>query len=395
MASYELTLSPNYVPLWGAKEALRELFQNGIDRETETDGKSAFSSCYDIIKRRLVLANQDTYLSPRSLLLGETTKIDGKSIGKYGEGYKLALLVMLRLGMRPVIENNNEIWTPRIKKSRKYGCDILVIETQRNKHSDGHLRYIINQVSPEQWTEFQANCLRFHTLEVTPTTPGDILYGENWKGKVFCSGLFVCEIPEFHYGYNMKPKFIELNRDRNKVNTFNMSWETSRMWAELRDLSHSTAIHDMLQEKAIDIEYYRTHVMENSEIYKAVCDMEYTEFLKTHGTNAVVCRDKEEADVIRYKYGNLVPVIVPETQYAYIAGSPSYKATHYGVKNTWTPSNFVSKWLDGPQNKETLINEARKWQYQPGKIANIPQESGFEESDSSNNESGSSGAWQI
>ena len=90
MPSYQLTISPNYVPNWGISEALREIVQNGIDRENETKGESKMSIIYDPIQLQLVIGNPGTSLHKRTLLLGETTK-DGKStIGKYGEGYKLA-----------------------------------------------------------------------------------------------------------------------------------------------------------------------------------------------------------------------------------------------------------------------------------------------------------------
>jgi hypothetical protein len=59
MGKYQLTISPNYIPSWGCNEALRELVQNGIDRENEAP-ECRFFINYDPLARRLILGNPDT-----------------------------------------------------------------------------------------------------------------------------------------------------------------------------------------------------------------------------------------------------------------------------------------------------------------------------------------------
>ena len=94
--TYELTLCKSYVSRWGVPEAIRELIQNALDSD------SPFK--YEWKRTRegawvLVLMSEFTTLPPQTLLLGYTSKADDEeSIGSFGEGYKLALLVLARNG---------------------------------------------------------------------------------------------------------------------------------------------------------------------------------------------------------------------------------------------------------------------------------------------------------
>jgi hypothetical protein len=236
MPKYQLTLSPNYVPNWGINEALRELFQNAIDRENE-DKEAKIIEYYDAPLRHLKLGNNNTKLTKRSLLLGETTK-DGKStIGKYGEGYKLAFLVLLRMGFRITVHNNNEIWIPKLVKSKVFDAELLEINVMKAQNKDTDLVCVIEGLGPEAYDKFKEKCLLFQNPEHIKTNLGRILVEPRFKGQVYCNGLFVCEMENMACGYDMKPEHIELNRDRNKVTEFNISWEISRMWSGVEGFS--------------------------------------------------------------------------------------------------------------------------------------------------------------
>lgn len=369
MGSYQLTLSPNYVPNWGMNEALREIFQNGIDRENETEGESKFNINYDPLSRRLILGNPDTCLHKRTLLLGETSKDGKSSIGKYGEGYKLALLVLLRLGCRITIENYNEIWIPRLVKSRVFDAELIQIDTSKNKHTDGWLRYIIDGIIPEHYSDFQDQCLMFHTGdERIETRSGQILLDKKYSGKVYCNTLFVCSVENLKYGYNIKPQHIELDRDRKKVSEFNLTWETSSMWTT-QGIS-AKLIYEMQSEKSIDVQYYDTHAYTGSEQYQEICELHYKDFLKKHGTTAVVCKDEIEARLIKEKYGSLVPIVVPEEKYRYIVASREYKSITPEIMVKFTPSQWINNWLKSHGYSEgnlegiaELKAEATNWRY--------------------------------
>lgn len=376
MPSYQLTLSPNYVPNWGSGEALRELFQNGIDRMNE-DPESKFSVTYDPLQRRLILGNPKTTLSKRTLLLGETTKDGVSTLGKYGEGYKLALLVLIRLGCRVTIENSHEVWTPKIIKSRVFNAELIQIDVTKNKNNDGWLRYIIDGLTPELYSDFQDRCLLFHTPEVFQTDYGRILLDDKFSGKVYCNSLFICTVPNLKYGYDMLPKYIQLDRDRRKVEEFNLTWETSRMWTKAGENQTGEAairvgsmVSTMISKENIDVAYYHTHTGTWNPIYREVCQLQHDEFIRLHGMNAVVCKDENEARIIKEKYGNLVPVVVPERIYTLVTNSEAYASRSMPSRNDHTPEAWVESWvrrhgfdLSHEEQADELIRESKSWRY--------------------------------
>ena len=113
---YELSIATTYVENWGVFEALRELFQNAIDQ-------GDWEYHYDPVAKELSIINHNDTLDTDSLLLGNTSKRnDGSKIGEFGEGYKLAVLALLRDGYEVTFYNGgaNEIWKTRLVNSKKF-----------------------------------------------------------------------------------------------------------------------------------------------------------------------------------------------------------------------------------------------------------------------------------
>lgn len=117
---YELPLTPNYVRDWDFNMAVRELIQNGLDQQA-VDAKSVFSVEYDRTTQKLKFTNQRSRLKVNTLLLGRSSKSDDdETVGQFGEGYKIAALVLNRLGKTFTIYNNmmNQVWTSKFKNSK-------------------------------------------------------------------------------------------------------------------------------------------------------------------------------------------------------------------------------------------------------------------------------------
>lgn len=122
--NYEITISPNYVSNWGIKEAIREILQNAIDGET-----NGYEKIVDYNGDTLNITSLGVNLQAKDLILGCSSKDDQDGmIGKYGEGFKLALVVLLRKGLNVEIQNGNKIWTPSFKISDTFGTQVLNIE---------------------------------------------------------------------------------------------------------------------------------------------------------------------------------------------------------------------------------------------------------------------------
>ncbi len=233
---YELTLTPNYVSDWTFNDAIRELIQNGTDQEV-LDKENHFSIEYDGERQVLRFKNSKSVLKINTLLLGKSSKAgNSDTVGQFGEGYKIAALVLNRIGKTFTVLNNekNEVWESRFKNSEKWLEKILAFYISKRETEDTGLCIEVGNVS---WSEYN-NLLDVwigmcdFDYEKVETQYGKILTDEEFAGKVFVNGLFVDCNSDLQYGYNFKPKYINLERDRKTCDTWNVEDITSKMIAE-------------------------------------------------------------------------------------------------------------------------------------------------------------------
>ena len=227
--TYELTLNKAYVARWGVLEAVRELIQNALDSDSpfeftfdkEDDGANT-----------LTLTSANAQLTPQTLLLGATTKADAADkIGSFGEGYKIALLVLTREG-RPVnIHNGDRVWAPFFRFSKRFEDDLLCISDDAAPFKNRGLSFLVSGLTDEEVAGIRESCLPMqqHIGETLKTSCGEILLQK--PGQLFVGGLFICKT-ELKYGYNMNPDRIKLERDRKTVDNFDLTYATTHMWYE-------------------------------------------------------------------------------------------------------------------------------------------------------------------
>jgi hypothetical protein len=355
-----LTLSPKYVPHWGKWEAFRELMQNVIDRSNEYD-KAEIIFIYNEQKQRITIGNKLSALDKKTLILGETTKADNDAmIGKYGEGYKLALLVFLRLGIRVRIRTSNEVWAPAIKFSEQYNTDLLAITVMETTLTD-NLLFELDGITSDDYRIFKSNCLKLNTIESKLTTyVGDVLLDDQFRSKLFVEGLFVCQYPDkekIRYGYNIKAGYIDLDRDRQKVETFNFTWETSRI-LHLLDATYANLIYALKKGEYNDVMYFDSHsTNKDNPLFKALCTLHHDDFITEYGRNVIPVKSHEEANFVREKYNGLVPILLTEIKYKYVTSSSAYVAsTKAKVPLEDTPfsitKRIIMKFLSGRDNKD-------------------------------------------
>ena len=254
MASkYELTISTNYVPDWTYIEAFRELFQNAIDNEiTNPDNKMGFSFIpYDEGSETgigdVVISNKSSSLDASSLLLGSTTKAnDVNTLGKHGEGYKIAFMVLLREGKTVKVCNygKNETWEARLVKSRRFSGELVPVITVHSKqiwekYKDNNLSIIVGNVSKSEWEAIKNKNLHLQNNVESIECPniGRVLTSEKEAGNIYAQGLFICHSDNIRYGYDFVPSAVQLDRDRKLLRDFDISWNTSKMWRVLTGVS--------------------------------------------------------------------------------------------------------------------------------------------------------------
>lgn len=244
MKKYQLTMTKDYVTAWELQDAIRELLQNGIDHGN-----------YDVehIDEVLSITSYGVTLTAQSLLLGYSSKQDSDyAIGKFGEGFKLAMLVLTRNGYPVRVRTGYSDWEVSFEHSEDYCTEVLTVTEWRSNVFSENTVFTVENFGKEDYRDLTA---RF--LPLSGVSDDDIIYtpyGEVLKslpGDIYVNGLFVTNVHELRYGYNLPPENLNVGRDRNLVNAFDIKWETSRLWSTL----DSDDLYAMLSTGAADVKY--------------------------------------------------------------------------------------------------------------------------------------------
>ncbi len=353
--TYELSLSKNYVRHWGIAEAVRELIQNALDSESpfvyeidrEDDGLFTLS-----------LFSEFATLTPQSLLMGATTKAEAADkIGSFGEGYKIALLVLTREGLPTEIWNGDRNWRPFFQFSRKYDDDLLCIEESSMPHPHKGLRFLVSGLNSDQVEEVRTSCLQMQDQigAIRSTPKGDILLER--EGMLYVGGLFICKT-EMKFGYNVKPEHIRLERDRKTVDSWDFQSLTRDMW-------FATGEHDriaqMIEAGVPDVEYARFH---SPEMVKEAC---YRLFRSKHPGAIVAESNTELQELIA---SGMKEVIYVGAGYGSLVRSSRGYRSEVAVAPPPRPAERMKAWwnkaryhmhADHRPSFEALLKESENW----------------------------------
>lgn len=299
--SLELTIGSNYVNDWSISDAVREILQNSIDQQkTDPDNIMSIKTTGDILEIR----NKTSKLTKSSLILGSSTKSDDDdTIGKFGEGYKLALIVLLRNGVDVVIHNNHEkeCWIPTIKYSKTYKTDLLTIDIEKSWFSkpDNDLVFSLQGIKNPEAIVKEVTLQR-DEYEILETEFGDILIGE--PGNIYVDGLFVSKVDYLKHSYSIKPKHLNIGRDRNLIDGFDLKYVTSKMWMEKYQTMKGQIIED-LENGVEDVVYCKfEHSRDTRPLLKR-------DLLEKVGNRIPVSNEEEKQDMMK-KFGPDVPLYI-------------------------------------------------------------------------------------
>ena len=350
--TYELPLSRDYVRHWGVAEAVRELLQNALDSDSPLE--------YSWEGSRLRIRSKYGRLEPKTLLLGSTSKGEAKDkIGSFGEGYKIALLVLTREQRQVTVFNNDLYWRPEFRHSKTFDSEILTIVEEKYPSGRGQgLTFLIDSLTAQDQRTIIDSTLQMQESigEVVETSKGQILYQR--PGLLYVNGLFVCRT-SMRFGYNIKPEFLKLERDRQTVSDFDLSWITKDMWFET-GLSEKIAV--LMADKAPDLEYanYGT-----PEVVKEACYRHFTE----SNPGAVLAKTKEELDSM-VKRGMTRTVYLGGGSYTDVVLSSSSYRDEQPKLVTQTPTQHLEAWLRENRGNmrtpaivafKTLIEQSSTW----------------------------------
>jgi hypothetical protein len=363
LSKYELSLSKDYVPDWTVVDAVRELFQNALDQQTTTEGNAMFFN-YDELTEILYIGNKSSVLDVKTLLLGSSTKRnDPNTIGQFGEGYKIATLVLTRLNKKVTFYNYGakEVWNPRFVKSRRYnGEEILTFFVDKKypwaKIPDNNLTIEIKGINPHEYEQIVESNLHLQDVgQIVESSYGRILEEERYKSKVFVNGLYVCSYEKYIQGYDFKPEYIKIDRDRKLADSFQLEWLSSKMLSGV--VSDKTV--DLIRQGAADTTYIQHNWNYNTR--KELSDKTYQSFIDEHGDNAIPVTNQEEFTKIS-SIGKYNPIFVNETYSAVIKSSDEYEEPIHEPAQRQSTKSKLELWLKN--HKQILTKRSiNKLQY--------------------------------
>lgn len=277
----ELSISTDYVLHWGVWEAVRELIQNAIDQQVEGHTYTVYDHAAG-----LHIENTGPGLDVKMLLLGKTSKSGNtQQIGSFGEGLKLALLVLCRLQHNPVIITGDQVWRPNLSMSDTFGCEVLKVDITPCDQDD---------IEPFEGTRvvLESVCLDDIKDKFKPELPlNEPIEAE--IGNMYVKGLFVCKIEGFKYGYNFTPDRIQLDRDRGTIDGFEVGIQTSRVWSE-KFGKYSDKVLSMVDKKVKDVEYITYYASPSTPLARSLV----AEYKSAHGI-AIPVSTQEEIQAVQ------------------------------------------------------------------------------------------------
>lgn len=306
--SHATSLSRNYVPDWGVNEALRELFQNAIDHG---DWR-----CY-LAEGQLIIVSKNADLQPATLLLGQSNKPEG-SIGKFGEGYKLAALVLVREGLKLTIVRPRfwGQWTARLSKSKVYDTERLVFDEWPHEWESDDLMFVLSGLTDEHIAELLRTNLHL-TPHETLFEHQDIRVLADRPGQVYVRGLWVTEVKDLKFGYDFSPSVLSLDRDRRMVKEFDVYWATSNAWLS----SGRAELSDLVLQDVPDVKYLASNLSwSSSHAAERVAEA----FVETHSKEAVAVSTQGDLETA-LSHGHEKVVLVSDNVCRVLQYSTTYR----------------------------------------------------------------------
>lgn len=228
-----ITLSAKYVRDWtGPWPPIRELLQNAEDARKKgyaMDIKFTHDVDGDGV---LHIITEGITMGRDALILGNSTKADDPDLaGKFGEGMKLAWMCLLREGKIVTCKVGSEIWKPAMEYFADYDSEIMVVKISPATY-ENKIVVKVTGLSDKDWEAIKKRVLFLSPpKQKVDTSQGVILLDDELKGKLFVKGLYVGELPDARYGYDLFT--LELDRDRRVPSSYDINYKIAEIWTSL------------------------------------------------------------------------------------------------------------------------------------------------------------------
>ncbi len=233
----EYPLSPRYVPDWTIVEALRELIANALDTSTDPTvtweyGTATISDRADGIPRAF-------------WVIGEG---DHGEIGQFGEGLKMAMLVLARERRATKVRTVGYTVSPSMVMSSAYATTVLALDFEETPQETGTRVEV--RCDKAEFDAAKMLFLKFNGVRTEDHRLGILAK----PGALFINGVFVQGIKSL-WGYNVKNKDLA-NRDRTILDGEGVKREIENALGHLRSERMLTTLfaHGLISSNSNQIE---------------------------------------------------------------------------------------------------------------------------------------------
>lgn len=296
MAKIPLTIDKNYCSAWSVWHGVRELLQNAKDAE-EYEGKPMEVTHYPRTAR-LEIVTRGAYVHPSNLLvLGKTSKSDGRQRGKFGEGFVLGVLALIRKGCDVKFRNGDLSWTATFESPDVghplEGNELLTFKSRELQIREPDFKVEIEGITQEAWDIIKAKVLFLEppkAAETLKTDEGSLLLNPQYKGEVFVRGLFVRKFDDLSCGYDLDN--VPVDRDRQMINEWELHYALGKLWSTACNAQPELAtprVYEMAKEGSSDARNLKYHADET--LLKRLRE----KFEEEHGKDSIPVTDNSSA----------------------------------------------------------------------------------------------------
>lgn len=223
-------ISEDYASHWNRQDAIREVIANSLDvgdqiriTHNGTEGR---------------ISDNGEGLMKKHLIFGISSK-DESAIGKFGEGLKMAFLVLARTGSPVKIESVGYTYVAKIERNEEFGANLLVVEYQKNGRSKG--TSVVFDCKEKELEDAKVLFSRFRGSRKKPIVERhvEIFTEDEERGNIYINGLKTTSLMTM-FGYNIKNKDLVNTRDRNNV-------DVSALQRQLQSLLMQTRNEEVIQ----------------------------------------------------------------------------------------------------------------------------------------------------
>lgn len=254
--SYGMT--KDYRSSWSIVDAIRELVQNCVDNQYH-ESDYQIEDAEDGMSK-ITISTHGFDLPVKTLAMGVSEKPDG-AIGGFGEGMKLAMMILSREGCDIIMETSTFWAKPDFNHDDFLGEETFSINIfmhEGDQGFDGLRFYFLVPTNLVDEIKFKITPMSDEPIEAPDY--GTVSFIKDRPGMIYVGGLFVCHNPKFKYGYNFCPTILEIGCDRQVASNNGMSWETSRAWAERVDSDTAHEVISMITSDYLDASDIQYHI---------------------------------------------------------------------------------------------------------------------------------------